>query len=100
MRETAPPMYLACRCAPIRPCDRSGEVPSTFFALFHSQVKKLKVVGDFFSELVSLRGDKGARSIIERHPEALTLVRTSSKRALSDVDTRRDLAAARRLLKA
>jgi molybdenum cofactor cytidylyltransferase len=52
----------------------------------------------YFGELAGLRGDQGARSVIERHPREVTLVRVRSRRTLSDVDTPSDLEAARRLL--
>jgi molybdenum cofactor cytidylyltransferase len=52
----------------------------------------------YFPELARLRGDRGARSVIERHPDAVSLVRARSRRELSDVDTREDLDGARRLL--
>jgi molybdenum cofactor cytidylyltransferase len=52
----------------------------------------------YFSELAGLRGDKGARAVIERHPKDVVLVRVRSRRTLSDIDTQRDLEAARGLL--
>jgi len=52
----------------------------------------------YFAELANLRGDKGARSVIERHKEDVTLVRVRSRRTLSDVDTKDDLEATRGLL--
>lgn len=52
----------------------------------------------YFGELAELAGDRGARSIIERHPEDVSLVNVRSRRTLTDIDTRDDLEAARRLL--
>lgn len=52
----------------------------------------------YFPELMALTGDKGARSVIDRHPSELTRVEVRSPRALLDIDTRGDLEAARRLL--
>ena len=52
----------------------------------------------YFGELAELRGDQGARSVIERHATDVTLVRVRSRRTLTDVDTREDLEAARGLL--
>ena len=48
----------------------------------------------YFPELEALRGDAGARSVIQKHQGALSVV----KAMLSDVDTREDLEAAPRLL--
>ena len=53
---------------------------------------------EYFRELEGLRGDQGARSVIERHPGSLYLVGVRSKAVLADIDTREDLDAARRLL--
>jgi molybdenum cofactor cytidylyltransferase len=53
---------------------------------------------EYFRELEDLRGDEGARSVIERHPTSLYRVRVGSKAVLRDVDTGEDLEAARRLL--
>jgi CTP:molybdopterin cytidylyltransferase MocA len=53
---------------------------------------------EYFGELMELEGDRGARAVIERHPDSLRLVNVGSKRVLADVDTRGDLQAARRLL--
>jgi len=52
----------------------------------------------YFGELAGIRGDKGARSVLERHAGDVALVRVRSRRTLSDIDTRDDLNAARRLL--
>jgi molybdenum cofactor cytidylyltransferase len=45
----------------------------------------------FFHELMELRGDQGAKSVIQRHSRAVSLVRVRSKKTLEDVDTREDL---------
>lgn len=52
----------------------------------------------YFDELTALRGDRGAKAVIELHPGALTRVEVRSDRTLLDIDTREDLEAARRLL--
>jgi len=52
----------------------------------------------YFGELAHLRGDQGARSVIERHPKDVSLVRVRSRRTLTDIDTRDDFEAARGLL--
>ena len=52
----------------------------------------------YFGELADLRGDQGARSVIERHARDVALVRVRSRRTLTDIDTRDDLEAARELL--
>jgi len=52
----------------------------------------------YFGELERLRGDQGARSVIERHRSDTTLVKVRSRLTLSDIDTGDDLEAARRLL--
>ena len=52
----------------------------------------------YFRELAYLRGDEGARSVIERHVASLSRVRVGSKHVLEDIDTREDYDAARRLL--
>jgi molybdenum cofactor cytidylyltransferase len=52
----------------------------------------------YFGELAELRGDQGARSVIERHARDVTLVRVRSRRTLADIDTLDDLEAARGLL--
>ena len=52
----------------------------------------------YFHELTALRGNRGARSIIERHPGSLHLVRVRSRDVFADIDTREGLEAARRLL--
>jgi len=53
---------------------------------------------EYFRELEELRGDQGARSVIERHTGSLSLVRVRSKAVLADIDTRDDLNEALRLL--
>ncbi len=52
----------------------------------------------YFGELAELRGDQGARSVIQRHAREVTLVRVRSRRTLADIDTRGDFEAARELL--
>jgi len=52
----------------------------------------------YFGELADLRGDQGARSVIERHARGVTLVRVRSRRTLTDIDTRDDFETARGLL--
>ncbi|HEV2390262.1 MAG TPA: nucleotidyltransferase family protein [Nitrososphaerales archaeon] len=52
----------------------------------------------YFGELARLRGDQGARSVIEKNLKEVTLVKVRSRRALSDIDTRDDLEAARTLV--
>lgn len=52
----------------------------------------------YFRELAGLRGDQGARSIIEGHKDSVIAVRVKSRAVLADVDTREDLASAQRLL--
>jgi len=52
----------------------------------------------YFGELAGLRGDQGARSVIERHARGVTLVRVRSRRTLTDIDTRDDFETARGLL--
>jgi molybdenum cofactor cytidylyltransferase len=52
----------------------------------------------YFRELAALQGDQGARSVIAGHVGSLSLVRFRSREMLTDIDTREDLAAARRLL--
>lgn len=52
----------------------------------------------YFHELARLRGDGGARSVIQRHAGDVSVVRVMSRRTLSDIDTRDDLEEARRLL--
>jgi CTP:molybdopterin cytidylyltransferase MocA len=51
---------------------------------------------EYFGELVELEGDRGARSVIARHPDSVRLVKVRSKAVLADVDTPDDLLAARR----
>lgn len=53
----------------------------------------------FFPELLALRGDTGAKSVIERHKDSVVLVR-SRPNQLMDIDTVQDLRAARRLAEA
>jgi molybdenum cofactor cytidylyltransferase len=52
----------------------------------------------YFGELARLRGDQGARSVIQRHAPDVSLVRVRSRRTLADIDTRDDFEEARRLL--
>jgi molybdenum cofactor cytidylyltransferase len=52
----------------------------------------------YFRELAGLKGDQGARSVIERHARSLSLVKVRSRAVLADVDTGEELEAARRLL--
>ncbi len=52
----------------------------------------------YFSELSALRGDQGARSVIEKHMDSVSLVRVRSPLRLGDVDTPHDLEVVRRLL--
>jgi molybdenum cofactor cytidylyltransferase len=52
----------------------------------------------YFRELVGLRRDRGARSVIERHRASLLLVGVRTRQTLADVDTREEFEAARRLL--
>ena len=52
----------------------------------------------YFGELASIRGDQGARSVIERHAGDLSLVGVRSRRTLTDIDTPDDFEKARRLL--
>jgi molybdenum cofactor cytidylyltransferase len=52
----------------------------------------------YFRELAALEGDRGAKSVIERHAGSLSLVRVGSRAVLADVDTQEELEAARRLL--
>lgn len=52
----------------------------------------------YFAELSGLRGDQGAKSVIEKHMGSASLVRARSPQRLADVDTQDDLEAARRLL--
>jgi len=54
---------------------------------------------EYFQELSALEGDQGARSLVQSHAGSLTVLDVRAKRMLVDVDTRVDLAAARRLLK-
>jgi molybdenum cofactor cytidylyltransferase len=53
---------------------------------------------EYFPELSELRGDQGARLVIERHPSDVSLVRVRSRKTLADIDTRDEFEAARRLL--
>lgn len=52
----------------------------------------------YFAELSGLRGDQGAKSVIEKHMGSASLVKARSPQRLADVDTQDDLEAARRLL--
>jgi molybdenum cofactor cytidylyltransferase len=52
----------------------------------------------YFRELAELKGDQGARSVIERHPGSLHTVRVRSGAVLADIDTRQELEVARHLL--
>jgi molybdenum cofactor cytidylyltransferase len=52
----------------------------------------------YFRELAGLKGDQGARSVIQRHAGSLSLVRVRARSVLADIDTREELEAARRLL--
>jgi len=49
----------------------------------------------FFSELLTLDGDVGARHLIARHSEAVTEVPVDGERAFLDIDTPQALEAAR-----
>lgn len=49
--------------------------------IFHKRYKK---------ELLQLKGDVGGRSIIERHPEKVRVVRTKSVGVVKDIDTWKD----------
>jgi molybdenum cofactor cytidylyltransferase len=49
----------------------------------------------YFRELAGLKGDQGARSVVERHRASLSLVRVRAKAELADIDTREDLGRAR-----
>jgi len=44
----------------------------------------------FAKELLRLKGDVGARSILERHPGDVGSVRVRSEGVLKDIDTRED----------
>ncbi len=52
----------------------------------------------YFRELAGLKGDQGARSVIQRHAASLSLVRVRARGVLADVDTREELDVARGLL--
>jgi len=52
----------------------------------------------YFGELTGIRGDQGARSVLQRHAGDVALVRVRSRRTLTDIDTRDDLEQARKLL--
>lgn len=52
----------------------------------------------YFRELAALEGDVGAKTVIERHAGSLRRVLVRSRNVLKDIDTRRDLEEARRLL--
>ena len=47
----------------------------------------------FFRELKQLEGDKGGRSVINRHPDAVTQIKMTDPSLLQDIDTPADLAA-------
>jgi len=53
---------------------------------------------EYLGELLRLRGDKGARSVIARHKATLYTEKVGSKAVLADVDTREDLALAQESL--
>lgn len=57
-------------------------------ALFHRQ---------YFPELLAIRGDVGARSVIDRHPEAVATIKLDEEETL-DVDTLQDFQRLRALL--
>ncbi|MFT4863151.1 MAG: molybdenum cofactor cytidylyltransferase [Pseudohongiellaceae bacterium] len=46
----------------------------------------------FFDELKKLQGDKGGRSVIDRHPDALVRLQMTDLGLLQDIDTPADLA--------
>jgi len=52
----------------------------------------------YFGDLSGLRGDRGARSILDANASSLVRVRVRRRRAALDVDTKADLDEARRLL--
>jgi CTP:molybdopterin cytidylyltransferase MocA len=52
----------------------------------------------YFGQLAGLRGDWGARSVLKENAGDVALVRVRSRRTLTDIDTRDDFEAARRLL--
>lgn len=62
-------------------------------APFYQGVRGNPVLFDlsFWTELNSLEGDAGARTIISRHPEALHRVEVTDRGVLLDVDTPEDL---------
>jgi molybdenum cofactor cytidylyltransferase len=49
--------------------------------IFHKRYRK---------ELLNLRGDVGGRTVVERHPEAVKVVRIKSEGVVKDVDTWQD----------
>jgi molybdenum cofactor cytidylyltransferase len=49
----------------------------------------------YFGELLGLKGDEGARSIIKNHMGSLVRFELKTGRSLDDIDTREELAAAR-----
>jgi molybdenum cofactor cytidylyltransferase len=53
-----------------------------------------------YAEILALRGDVGARSVVAAHPEARVEVEVADPRVFLDVDTPADLAAAAALLAA
>jgi molybdenum cofactor cytidylyltransferase len=78
----------------------AGGPRSEIVAAAHANIVTPPVVFSrrYFRELEGLEGDQGARAVIERHSGSVSLVRVRSTVALSDVDTREDFEAARRLL--
>ncbi len=73
----------------IRAFDREGEgiiIPSFrgrmgHPVIFHKRYRK---------ELLNLRGDVGGRTVVERHPKAVKVVRVKSEGVVKDVDTWQD----------
>lgn len=76
--------------------DQGG--PNAIVAATHGGITTPPVIfaSCYFEELERLRGDQGARSVVERHIEATTLVEAEPKEVF-DVDTRRDIERAGRL---
>ena len=54
----------------------------------------------YFEEILTVVGDRGAREVMDRHADAVTLVARSDDAPLSDVDDPDDLARAHRRLEA
>ncbi len=48
---------------------------------------------ELFGDLKSLTGDKGAKTLLERHADRLAPIHSASDDAFSDIDTRAALAA-------